>query len=71
MVVVHFLIGGPDSLGGLSRGRGGNLSSYDNIRRTFLKSERLSFHFLKGGEEYPGLGLHPSTFLATGGPKAG
>ena len=27
-------------------------------------------HFLIGGEEYPGLGLHLSKFLATGGPKA-
>ena len=35
------------------------------------QTERLSFHFLKDGEEYPGLGLHLSKFLATGGPKAG
>ena len=34
-VVVHFLIGGPHSLGGHSRERGGHLSSYDDIRGTF------------------------------------
>ena len=36
-----------------------------------FQTEQLSFHFLKGGEEHPGLGLHLSTILATGGPKAG
>ena len=36
-----------------------------------FQTERLSFHVLKGGEEYPGLGLHLSKKIATGGPKAG
>ena len=36
-----------------------------------FQTERLSLHFLKGGEEHPGLGLHLLKILATGGPKAG
>ncbi len=34
-VVAHFLMGGPNSLGGQSRERGGNLSPYDDIRGRF------------------------------------
>ncbi len=38
---------------------------------TFGEDSRLghfSFNFLKGEAGYPGLGLHLSPFLATGGP---
>ncbi len=34
-VVAHFLMGGPNSLGGKSSERGGNLSPYDDIRGRF------------------------------------
>ena len=36
-----------------------------------FQTEQLSLHFVKGGEEHAGLGLHLSKILATGGPKAG
>ena len=48
-VVADLLMGGPNSLGGQSGERGGNLSPYAD-----------TFHFLKGGAGYQGLGLHPS-----------
>ena len=54
------LMGGPNSLGGQSRERGGNLAPYDLIRSKIPD--------LKGRAGYPGLGLHLSPFLATGRP---
>ncbi len=76
MVVSHFLMGGPNSLCGQSRERGGNLSPYDDICSRFQiknpdqdsRSGHFSFHVLKGEAGYPGLGLPLSPFLATGGP---
>ena len=51
MVGGHFLIGGPNSLGGQSRERGGNLSPYDDIRGKFqIRPSELSF---RGGAGYP------------------
>lgn len=54
-------------MGGQSRERGGNLSPYDDIKGRF-QIGHPSFHFLKGEAGDPGLGLHLSPFLATGGP---
>ena len=43
-VVAHFLIGGPDSLGGQSRGRGGNLPPCADMRAKFQNGAfELSF----------------------------
>ena len=59
-------MGGPDYLGGQSRE--GLLVT---LQGADFQTEHLNLHFLKGGEEHPGLGNHLSKLLATGGPKAG
>ena len=64
IVSVVALIGGPNSLVGQGRERGGNLAPYEDIWGP--KSERLSFHFSIGGAEYLVLVLHLTPFLDTG-----
>uniref|UniRef100_A0A8C9Y5E9 Serpin domain-containing protein n=1 Tax=Sander lucioperca TaxID=283035 RepID=A0A8C9Y5E9_SANLU len=42
---------------------------WDDTRDAQFRLNKVTlFHFLKGRAGYPGLGLHPSPFLATGGP---
>ena len=46
-VVAQFVVGGPDSLGGQSRERGGNLPYCDVTKRTFSKLSISAFIFSK------------------------
>ena len=54
-VVAYFLIGGPNSLCGQSRVRGGNLYPYDNIRGRFLDRSISAFIFSKAEKNTQGL----------------
>ena len=65
--VAHCLIGRPNSLGGQSRERGGNLAPYADIwgKIQIGPSDLLFFQRLN---RLPSARLHPMPFLATWGP---